>query len=301
MSRNEPIVDRRLERAASRLPTPLLPLLGLMLIAAIASVEYFIGSPVSLAVVYLLPVAAVVWLSGSLIYGLALTAAAAAAVPLLAIANGNALRSSFVAGWNGIARFLLFVVVVLLILRLRRLLAEHKDLARTDALTGLANAGAFRERCAMEIERTARCGRPTSIAYIDIDDFKVINDVYGHSEGDRVLQAVATLARLEVRSLDTVARLGGDEFAVLLPETESAEACAPMRRLLASLPAACGRPHSIVGTTCSIGVATFARAPRSVDEMIDAADELMYEAKAKGKNRLCAETITAAESHLALA
>lgn len=123
-----------------------------------------------------------------------------------------------------------------------------------------------------------------SVAYLDIDDFKLINDEHGHAEGDRVLQASARLAAATIRSSDRFARVGGDEFVLLMPETTSEDALSIAQRLSQVVAATGVSGGGHIG--CSIGVATFEQFPRSVDELVSCADRLMYEAKESGKNAI---------------
>jgi diguanylate cyclase (GGDEF)-like protein len=123
-----------------------------------------------------------------------------------------------------------------------------------------------------------------SVAYLDIDDFKLIDDEHGHAEGDRVLQAFACLAAATIRSSDRFASVGGDEFVLLMPETTSEDALSIAQRLSQVVAATGVSGEGHIG--CSIGVATFEQFPGSVDELVSCADRLMYEAKESGKNAL---------------
>ncbi len=163
-------------------------------------------------------------------------------------------------------------------------LAEQARLALTDHLTGAANSRSFHEIAGREIERQKRFGRPLSIAYLDLDNFKAVNDTHGHETGGALLRGVAAVLKANTRATDVVARLGGDEFAVLFPETDEAAARAAAEKLRAALQEWMrGGGHLV---TVSIGVATFAAPPAGVKEMVTLADELMYNAKRGGKNRV---------------
>jgi diguanylate cyclase (GGDEF)-like protein len=165
---------------------------------------------------------------------------------------------------------------------IRRTQAQLHDLAIHDPLTRVFNARAFSERLAGELKRSRRYGRPLSLLYLDLDDFKRVNDTHGHQTGDAVLRLVAEAIRHEVRQADLVGRLGGDEFAVLLPETDAALAQAAAARLTEGLRTAFeGNP----AVTASIGVVSCTGADKSVDDVLRSADQAMYEAKRKGKNR----------------
>jgi diguanylate cyclase (GGDEF)-like protein len=127
-----------------------------------------------------------------------------------------------------------------------------------------------------------RSGNPLTLAYIDVDKFKSINDQYGHSEGDRVLRAFGQAVRECTRRSDSAARIGGDEFALLLMNMEAngtAEAISKLTRRLQESLRAGGKP-----VTCSIGVVTFKKLPGNADEAMKAADALMYEVKRKARN-----------------
>lgn len=124
-----------------------------------------------------------------------------------------------------------------------------------------------------------RSGHPLTVAYIDVDDFKSINDAHGHRAGDDFLVRAAAAMTDDLRATDLVARLGGDEFAILLPETDVDEALSLLSRLHATLQATTAQWTS----GFSIGAVTFAVPPRSADEAISAADHVMYDVKRDGK------------------
>jgi len=161
--------------------------------------------------------------------------------------------------------------------------------AVTDELTGLANNRAFRETIDREAERAERFGHELSLIILDIDDFKRVNDTYGHLQGDEVLQAIAQILHSEPRAIDEPARYGGEEFVVALPETGSEGAVELAERIRVQLeqkliPAVDGgEPLSV---TASFGTATLPEAASTVRELFEAADEALYEAKRQGKNRV---------------
>lgn len=163
-------------------------------------------------------------------------------------------------------------------------LQREKELARTDALTGLANRRAFYEALRAERSRASRYGRPITLAYVDLDNFKRVNDTLGHAIGDELLVCVADLLRSNLRMSDSVGRLGGDEFALLLPETGPQHAEGLLKKLAAVLNAAMQAQKWPV--TFSIGAAAFLDNPPPMEEMIRTADELMYSVKKSGKNRV---------------
>ncbi len=113
------------------------------------------------------------------------------------------------------------IMVVLLLSSIRSLLDHQKRLAQTDSLTGAMNSVAFLDAIRHEIIRSNRYRHPFSVVYFDIDDFKKINDQFGHTTGDEVLRSVVSKTRKHLRQTDIVGRLGGDEFGILLPESNS--------------------------------------------------------------------------------
>jgi diguanylate cyclase (GGDEF)-like protein/PAS domain S-box-containing protein len=171
--------------------------------------------------------------------------------------------------------------------KIREALQREKLTARQDTLTKVANRRAFFEIANAERGRACRYGRPLTLAYLDVDNFKGINDRLGHASGDDLLVEVSRILRDNVRASDAVARLGGDEFALLFPETDAAGAEAALCNLQKRLADAMQAADWPV--TFSIGAAVFA-CPESVDEMIRAADEMMYAVKKAGKNNIAVGT-----------
>jgi diguanylate cyclase (GGDEF)-like protein len=170
-------------------------------------------------------------------------------------------------------------------------LARDARSSGMDDLTNLANRRAFAQAVAAEEVRARRSGRPLAVALVDIDDFKRVNDTFGHSAGDRILCGVADVLREHFREIDLPARLGGDEFAILLPETDvagSREAAERFVTALADWEFGDGRvrPH---GITASAGVA--AAAHLEFEVLLEAADRALYRAKAYGKNQVQVEDV----------
>jgi diguanylate cyclase (GGDEF)-like protein len=199
--------------------------------------------------------------------------------------------------------FLTFVALLLLARLLARpvlipltRLAREARRSTIDELTRLPNRRGFAEAAAAELARAQRTGRPLAVALVDIDDFKRVNDTFGHPAGDRVLCGVADVLREHFRELDVPARLGGEEFAVLLPETDLPGACDAAERFVASLGERSfgddrSGPRAI---TASAGVAFGAGI--AVDELLATADRALYRAKEHGKNQVQAENAAGAHT-----
>ena len=158
--------------------------------------------------------------------------------------------------------------------------------AQTDWLTGLHNHRVFHERLYDELERAERYDRPVSLIAFDLDDFKLLNDVHGHQEGDLVLRRVAAAAREELRGSDLACRVGGEEFAIILPEAGKRAARAAADRL-------CARVRALPGAravTVSCGVASYPADAADVTELVAGADAALYAAKERGKDRAASFT-----------
>ena len=175
-------------------------------------------------------------------------------------------------------------------------ITEHKELeaklehqAHTDYLTKLPNRSYFYEQMEKEFARDNRYHTPMSIAMVDIDHFKVINDTYGHVIGDRVLKEFAAICLETLRAQDIVGRIGGEEFAILLPETgmsQAMEVAERLRQATANFRLPMERGLS-VQFTVSLGVASLTDADVNIDVFLSRADIALYEAKKNGRNRTC--------------
>ncbi len=168
---------------------------------------------------------------------------------------------------------------------------EVKSLAIRDGLTGLYNYRHFREVLTHQVEVSRRYGWPLSLLFLDIDNFKGINDTWGHPEGDLVLKALANFLQTHVRQADVLCRYGGEEFVALLPQTSWAQAHHLAERLRegiadSPIPLSGGDIH----ITVSIGGAT-RTASMEGEDLVKAADAALYRAKQSGKNRVCGHEV----------
>jgi two-component system, cell cycle response regulator len=160
-----------------------------------------------------------------------------------------------------------------------------ESLLREDALTGLLNRRAILSHLAGMVSGARRHGHPLSVAMIDLDGFKAINDAYGHATGDEVLVAAVRAMRARLRAEDHLGRLGGEEFLVILPDTRGDAAATVAEKLREEVAAAPGP----VRVTCSVGVATWDG--ETPDALLRRADEALYAAKDAGRDRVIAATL----------
>jgi diguanylate cyclase (GGDEF)-like protein/PAS domain S-box-containing protein len=161
--------------------------------------------------------------------------------------------------------------------------------ARIDDLTGVRNRRGFHEDAALLLRLAVRQNQPITMAYIDVDNLKAVNDRLGHPEGDRVLEAVGTALLEAVRDTDVVGRLGGDEFALALLGMDAKDAREYSSRLHQRLLEMMQKSGWATGV--SIGVATFSGSIPDLDTAVASADSLMYKAKAEGKSELICEEL----------
>ncbi|MBP8306824.1 MAG: GGDEF domain-containing protein [Burkholderiaceae bacterium] len=268
----------------SRLTTAIVAVLALLVLGGI---EFLSGTEVRLLALYFFPLLFASWRLGRV--GAVLVASIACAVSVgVPLAQGvqyaNPLAWLVNVGTEGAA----FFTVAYLVGKMRELVERERLLGRFDALTGLANRRTFVERATSELDRSRRHGRPVCLAFIDLDNFKRVNDTHGHHRGDEVLKACARLIAGNVRSSDIVARLGGDEFVVLLPETDADSAQALLERMRHAIERS---PDIIsVGVTPSIGLVFENPITSDIEALLRKADGLMYEAKREGKNTVRSRT-----------
>jgi diguanylate cyclase (GGDEF)-like protein len=271
----------RVEARLARLSPATALALALALMLCVGLGDQVSGPDVSFTLLYLGPVGFATWFV-SLRAGVILSAASALVSSAVDLSTRPTPLPPLVHAWNLAVQLGVFLALALLFGALKGRLEAEQQLARTDPLTHVSNRRDFVEQAGIELERSRRTGRPITVAYLDCDDFKVINDRFGHAQGDVLLSAVASTLRGGTRAVDTVARLGGDEFGLLWVDTDGATAEALTARLRAALQATMVGYGWIV--TFSIGAVTFLAPPTSVDDMLGHADQLMYEAKRAGKD-----------------
>jgi diguanylate cyclase (GGDEF)-like protein len=254
---------------------------GFTVVGLLGLIDYATGNELNISLFYLIPIALVTWavdhktgLFLSFLSGLTLLGAE--------IAAGQIYSHSLFYFLNTLVRTAFYVVVVYLVTELQKSRKEEQLAARTDYITGAVNARYFNELLQMEISRIRRYPHPITLVYVDIDNFKLVNDLFGHKVGDEVLRFIATELKSQLRVTDTVARLGGDEFVLLLPSTRQPEARLVVSKVYANLMEKMRQKNWPV--TFSMGAVSCEFSPYSAEQLVNMADELMYEVKNSTKN-----------------
>lgn len=278
-----PVLRTRIHDWLGRRSPQAIQLLAMLGVGLMAELDYLTGYEISFSVFYLAPVALAVWY-GDRRSGLVIALLSAAAWLGVDQASGHPYSTRLIELWDAGVRLAFFLITAHLLARLKEQLQLQSRLARSDMLTGMFNGRAFRDELQRSIQLARRSSSPLTLAYIDVDNFKTVNDTQGHDQGDRLLRVIGDIFLQSMRVTDYGARVGGDEFAIVLPATgaEGGDAIiAKLRRQLDARVAEGGWPVSF-----SIGVVTLQKVSVTVEEAIKLADSLMYEVKRAGKNAM---------------
>ncbi len=262
-------------------PTRFWVMVCIGLVLGVAVLDTLTGYELAFSLFYLLPIAVATWY-GNRNLGLLLSLASAISWFTADTLMEHPYSHPAIPYWNTAIRFGIFLVVTLLISELKKAHEREKGFARNDYLTGAVNRRYFNELLEMEMNRSARNSRPLCLAYVDLDNFKYVNDHFGHAAGDAVLCTTVQYAKARLRKVDVVARLGGDEFAILLSETHQADARVVITEIRNGLLEEMQRQKWPV--TFSFGVLTCHQPPATPEALIKAADQLMYRVKHAGKD-----------------
>lgn len=256
---------------------------SIFLVLVLGVTDYISGYEMSFSIFYLIPISLTVFLS-DFKSGFIVSVLSAITWFVADISSGHEYQTIFIPLWNSTMRFGYFILHSFFIYKFIRLYQETKINSLTDSLTGAVNSRFFMEIFEREVKMARRTGRPLTLVYFDLDDFKLINDTFGHNSGDSLLKMMARLIAEHIRPSDVFARLGGDEFSVLLPETDSDNSIGLIRRMKELIELELKKFSWPV--TLSIGAVTFRVFDLGIEEMIKQADDLMYQVKKSGKNNI---------------
>ena len=256
--------------------------IGYIIIGVLGIIDTLTGKELDFSLFYVIPILIVTWHTG-LGLGIVFSLISALVWLLSDVLSGNVTLLSIYA-WNTLTRLGFFLTIAFLLSRLLTVLEHEREIAHKDYLTGALNSLFFYNVLQMEINRCLRYKNFFTIAYIDLDNFKTVNDEFGHATGDEVLCFVVNQIKNSLRKVDVVARLGGDEFALLMPETNQKSAQVVLSKLQHNILA--GMQKNNWPVTLSIGVLTCIDTPPTANEAIKKVDDLMYSVKKSSKNNI---------------
>ena len=268
-----------LSRLSGRGPTAIAWALAIAVISLLGMLRHATEAEYAFASAVIIPVVFVAW-TGGLGHGIAVSTLAAGVWIFADLRSGREFGDAWIPLVNGLTRLATYSFVSYLTAQARKLLRLQVEMATHDSVTGLLNQRAFLELGQSEAQRAARYAHPMAVAFLDLDEFKQINDTLGHVVGDEALRAVGAALKRTLRATDSVARLGGDEFAIVLPEIEEKAAVRTGRKIATRVTAALKR---FPPASASIGVVWFEQPEGEFEPMLEAADALMYEVKREGK------------------
>jgi diguanylate cyclase (GGDEF)-like protein len=254
--------------------------LGVLLLGIL---DYVTGEEFAFAQFYLLAIILVTWATDIRI-GFFISLLSALTLMSAEILGGQTYSHPIMYVVNTFIRVSFYFMYAFLIEKLKISRKKVQWAARTDYVTGAFNRRYFHELLVMEIDRARRYPHAIAVVYMDMDNFKMVNDLFGHKVGDDVLRCIAGELKSQLRKTDVIARLGGDEFALLLPSARLQEAKIVLTKVRTHLLQTMQQRNWPV--TFSIGVVICASPPVSVEQLIDKADETMYRVKNGTKNNV---------------
>lgn len=277
-----------IHRFLSNLPRWLIVVVSFALVLAVGVSYNLTGSQFAVSLFYLFPIS-LVTLYVQRWYGYLLSCLCFDIWILSDVIGHGGETGTAVPIMNGLFELAVFFIFVTVLGQLRKFVASEKERARIDPLTKLSNRFGFYERSEAELARARRNRDAVTIAIIDVDNFKDVNDRFGHITGDLLLETMAETMRNSLRAFDLTARFGGDEFVILFSVSDVNHAGRILERLYSDLNL--DMQINNWPATFSIGAVTSESLPESVDEMICRADELMYSVKKSGRNRIAHEVV----------
>lgn len=277
-------IIKQIYQLLEKAPKIAIEIISFILLIIFSLIDFYFGSKVSFSLFYLTPIFVATWFISKK-NGLFFSFISSLMCFFLDFDEKYIEHlTQFIFYWDAIVRLIFFIIFVNIIFFLKEVLKSNEKMARYDFLTGLTNTRYFYEVTQSEINRSNRYNSIFSFAYIDLDNFKYINDNFGHPVGDALLRIIADIIKDNLRKTDIVARMGGDEFAILLPQTNFEQSSMAITKLKNEISKEMEKNNWPI--TTSIGLVSFKKIPISADEIIKIADDVMYNAKKSGKNRI---------------
>jgi diguanylate cyclase (GGDEF)-like protein len=264
-----------------KLPKPFLTFVGFLLVLAIGSLDSLTSYDISVSVLYLLPIALIAWFEGGVPAAI-ISIFSAITWAVSDLASGHIYSSVAAPIWNSLVVLAMFFTVTFSLVTFKKLLQKEREHAHTDELTGATNFKFFYEQAGVEIRKAALQKQPLTLASINLDNLKQINDTFGHLAGDFILHEVSHIMKSTARSTDIISRLGGARFAILMPGTgdkNAADIISKVQEHLLDMVKKSGWP-----VTFSTGVVTCEGPGCTIDELIKRAEDLMNAAREAGSN-----------------
>ncbi len=262
-------------------------------VLVVGGLDFITGTEIRIFPLYFVPVALAAW-RVSRFAAATISISSATSWLISNMLAGRAYLSPYAWPINFGTMLVAFGVVGVLVAELRARLLFEQQLSREDPLTALPNRRGFYERAELLLAVGRRSNRPTTLAFLDLDHFKQINDTLGHHVGDQVLVTAAKVLQQHRRAGDVAGRLGGDEFALLLVDTDVHEARIALERIRGVIDSEMRRHDWTV--TVTVGAVTFAGGIPPLVEALRNADAVMYAVKKEGRNRVFVEKVAPASS-----
>ena len=254
-----------------------------LLVVLLGLADYYSGYDVSFLIFYLLPVTIAVYFS-NMRFGLFISLLCSVISYYADVYAGHPYSSSVIPIWNAAMRFGYYCLHMYLLNYILQLYEKaHKD-SLIDSLTGAVNTRYFNLLFDRELSKAERSKNQLTLAFLDLDNFKAVNDTFGHAAGDDLLQRISGMFIESIRPSDIFARMGGDEFIVLISETDFPSSEKILNRMKKVIDSECARKGWPV--TMSVGAITFSGVGKSREALVQRADQLMYQVKKDGKNRV---------------
>jgi diguanylate cyclase (GGDEF)-like protein len=267
--------------AIGRWPLAWRLMIAFLLVVGLGYLDFVSGYEISFSIFYVIPIGLSAWIIGRR-WAIAVGLLSAAVWLLADIGVGHRYSNALIPTWNAIMRMGYFLIIIVTLSELKKALHQERVLSRTDGLTGLLNSRSFLEILDRAIPASRKEEEPLTLAYVDLDNFKSVNDNYGHDTGDKLLVTVGRILAGGLGPRDSLCRMGGDEFCLLLPGRNRSLVRAILSRIRTRLRRQMKKHRWPV--TLSVGAVVCVRRYPDPRELVKEADALMYTVKKNGKN-----------------